>query len=70
LLSLIFFAGLAVAQGPGSAKATVLKEPADWRFERLPIPPQFAPDIRINGFEEVRFAPGMFDVVSNYFLTR
>jgi hypothetical protein len=68
LLSLIFFAGLAGAQGPGGAKATVLKDPADWRFERLPIPPQFAPDIRITGFEEVRFAPGMFDTSSpNYF---
>ena len=39
--------------GPTCAQpqATVLKEPADWRFERLPMPPQFAPGIKLNGFD-------------------
>ena len=47
---------------------TVLKEPTDWRFERLPMPPPFAPGVKLNGFEEARFAPGMFDTSSaNYF---
>ena len=47
---------------------TILKGPADWRFERLPIPPGFAPDIKWTGFEEARFAPGMFVTTSsNYF---
>lgn len=42
--------------------------PADWRFERLPIPPGFARDIQWTGYEEARFAPGMFDTQStNYF---
>jgi hypothetical protein len=46
----------------------VLKEPAGWRFERMPVPPQFAPEIKLSGFEEIRFAPGMFDNTSpNYF---
>src|SRR5882672_10759329 len=31
---------------------TVLKSPSDWRFERLTIPPGFAPDIKWTGFEE------------------
>ena len=47
---------------------TILMGPADWRFERLPIPPRFAPDIKWSGYEEARFAPGMFDTESpNYF---
>jgi hypothetical protein len=47
---------------------TLLKGPADWRFEHLPIPPGFAPDITWKGYEEARFAPGMFDTSStNYF---
>ena len=48
--------------------ATILKEPADWRFEGMPLPPGFAPDIKFTGSEEIRFAPGMFDTgSSNYF---
>jgi hypothetical protein len=51
-----------------NATPTVLTGPSDWRFERLPIPPGFAPDIRWTGFEEARFAPGMFAPGStNYF---
>lgn len=47
---------------------TILKGPSDWRFERLPIPPGFAPNITWTGFEEARFAPGMFSTTStNYF---
>jgi len=50
------------------AAPSLLKGPADWRFEHLPIPPGFAPDIKWTGFEEARFAPGMFDTSStNYF---
>ncbi|MCX7015828.1 MAG: hypothetical protein NTW86_25290 [Candidatus Sumerlaeota bacterium] len=34
----------------------------------MPLPPRFAPDVKLNGFEEARFAPGMFDNTSaNYF---
>ncbi len=43
---------------------TMLLGPADWRFERLPIPPGFARDIPWNGYEEARFSPGMFDTKS------
>jgi hypothetical protein len=63
LLGLGLLAGLASAQGP----PTVLKEPSDWRFEKMPIPPGFAPEVKLTGFEEIRFAPGMFDTSSaNY----
>ena len=55
-------------RGQRRADATVLKEPADWRLETMPVPPGFAPDIKLNGSEEIRFAPGMFDTASgNYF---
>lgn len=51
------------AEGPA-----ILKEPADWRFEGMAIPPGFAPDIKLTGSEEIRFAPGMFDTrASDYF---
>ena len=43
---------------------TMLLGPADWRFERLPIPPGFARDIPWTGYEEARFSPGMFDTQS------
>jgi hypothetical protein len=47
---------------------TILKSPADWGFERMDLPLGFAPGIKFTGFEEIRFAPGMFDTTSaNYF---
>ncbi|MBI5818983.1 MAG: hypothetical protein HZA88_08335 [Verrucomicrobia bacterium] len=52
----------------GPERPSILKEPADWRFEGMAIPPGFAPDIKLTGSEEIRFAPGMFDThSSNYF---
>ena len=38
----------------------LLKQPANWQFERFPLPPQFAPNIHYKGTEELRFSPGMF----------
>jgi len=38
----------------------LLKEPANWEFERFALPPAFAPGIHHKGAEELRFAPGMF----------
>lgn len=35
--------------------------PRGWRYERIELPLQFAPDIAFEGYEELRFAPGMFD---------
>ena len=53
---------------PQATTPTLLLGPADWRFERMPLPPGFAPDMKFSGFEEIRFAPGMFDTTSaNYF---
>lgn len=42
------------------AKPELLKHPDNWEFERFSLPASFAPDITYRGFEELRFAPGMF----------
>lgn len=40
--------------------ALLLKQPANWQFEKFSLPPQFAPGIPYKGVEELRFSPGMF----------
>ena len=67
-LVLVCMAVIGSAQPRQGVKPSILKGPSDWYFERMPTPPAFAPDIKLNGFEEARFAPGMFDTASpNYF---
>lgn len=61
LLIIIVCAGFAPAAAQRAQPApTMLPGPADWSFERLPIPPAFAPSIFWTGYEEARFSPGMF----------
>ncbi len=49
-------------------KALILKEPANWKYEKIDLPLDFAKDIEYKGYEEIRFAPGMFNRDSgNYF---
>jgi hypothetical protein len=60
--------GQRILPGGGAATPSILKEPADWRFETFPVPPPFAPDVKLKGSEEARFSPGMYDTTSsNYF---
>ena len=64
-LSFIAFALTANSQ---ENKPEILKGPANWEFERFSLPPSFAPQITYKGFEELRFAPGMFNKdTSTYF---
>ncbi|MFA5193441.1 MAG: hypothetical protein WC740_22260, partial [Verrucomicrobiia bacterium] len=66
--TLLLLALLTPLHATGPERPSILKEPADWRFEGMAIPPGFAPDIKLTGSEEIRFAPGMFDThSSNYF---
>ena len=51
------------------AKPVLLPTPQDWRFERLDFPPSFAPELNYDAFEELRFAPGMFDPNSDTHFT-
>jgi len=56
---LAFFALLA-PQDP----ARLLPVPEGWTYERLALPPGFAPEIAWNGVEDLSFAPGMFDTAA------
>jgi hypothetical protein len=47
----------------------LLKQPANWQFERFALPPEFAPGIPYKGAEELRFSPGMFVKDSNNYFT-
>ena len=45
-------------------KPFVFNAPADWTKEMIIFPPDFAPSITFDGFEELRFAPGWGDSTS------
>jgi len=75
-------AALALAAGSFPAGATpahaqepvaapdpfVYEAPSGWKPERIPFPLGFAPSLPYKGFEQLHFAPGMFDPKSeNYF---
>ncbi len=46
-----------------------LEAPKNWKGERITIPPTFAPDMKLRGVEEIRFAPGMFRAEADDFFT-
>ncbi|MBK6315127.1 MAG: hypothetical protein IPF53_12625 [Blastocatellia bacterium] len=55
------------AQEP-PADAFVYAAPTGWKPERIPFPLGFAPSLSYKGFEQLHFAPGIFDPNSdNYF---
>jgi len=43
--------------------------PEGWKKERIALPPPFAPDMKLKGLEEIRFAPGMFQPQSDSFFS-
>jgi len=43
--------------------------PEGWRYERLDFPLSFAPELKFTGYEELRFAPGMFEAASDTYFT-
>ncbi len=43
--------------------------PDGWKSERIQLPPSFAPDMKLHGTEDVRFAPGMFQGKSESFFS-
>jgi len=67
-VSLTYIAFLSIAQAQ-EHKPQLLKEPANWEFERFTLPPEFAPGISYKGAEELRFAPGMFNKDSAAYFT-
>ena len=61
--------GTPAATPANAAKAEKLAFKTDWKGERINLPTQFAPDMKLKGVEEIRFAPGMFDAKSDSFFT-
>ncbi len=61
---------LAVLAGEPQSQGELLPPtPAGWRFERMDFPLSFAPELDYEGFEELRFAPGMFTPESDTYFT-
>lgn len=48
---------------------TILKAPDHWNSEQIDFPLAFAPEIELEGFEDLRFAPGWSDPQSEEFWT-
>ncbi|MDA0921363.1 MAG: hypothetical protein O2945_20020 [Planctomycetota bacterium] len=62
----MFIQGVATAQDQLKVD---IETPKGWRTETLSLPTGFAKDMKLTGFEEVRFAPGMFRPDAEDFFT-
>lgn len=51
----------ACGHAPAAAPAAPWPTPPGWSTETIPFPLGFAPDVRHEGEEELRFPPGVFD---------
>ena len=65
-VSLVF---LTLNAEPKGGAELLPKTRADWRYERIDFPLPFAPALKYDGFEELRFAPGMFNAESDTYFT-
>ncbi len=63
---LLMFGTLWAADEPNTFK---LAAPKDWSGETLELPPGFAPDMKLKGYEHIRFAPGMMKSGSETFFS-
>lgn len=61
--------GGAATQNADKKEDLRLEAPTGWNGERIALPPSFAPDMKLKGVEEVRFAPGMFDAKAGTFFS-
>lgn len=67
-LALAISTGISLADETAkSVEKLVFK--TEWKGERIELPPPFAPDMKMTGIEEIRFAPGMFDPKSEEFFS-
>ncbi|WP_425619111.1 hypothetical protein NA78x_002846 [Anatilimnocola sp. NA78] len=62
--SLLISGSLLVAAEP---KTAALAAPEGWTGETISLPPGFAPDMKLKGTENVRFAPGMMKPAADSF---
>ena len=65
-VSLVMFGTLLAADEPSTFK---LAAPKDWTGESMELPPGFARDMKLKGFEHIRFAPGMMKSASDSFFS-
>ena len=65
---ILLFALLATVSHAQEAKEKLVFK-TDWKGERIALPPPFAPDMKLEGIEEIRFAPGMFEPESESFFS-
>ncbi len=63
---LLMSSTILVADEPAAQK---LAAPKDWGGETITLPPGFAPDMKLKGFEHIRFAPGMMTPESDTFFS-
>lgn len=68
-LFLLIFGTVFSAFGRTGEDPYKFSSPADWRSERITFPLSFAPTIKYDGYEELRFAPGMFKPGSETYFT-
>ena len=54
---------------PATKPELLPKTPQGWRYERIDFPLPFAPELKYDGFEELGFAPGMFNEKSDTYFT-
>lgn len=69
---LLTFSLLFICQFIGFAQEStpiILDGPEDWSYEKIDFPLDFVPSLPYEGFEELRFAPGMFDASSSTYFT-
>ena len=66
VFSLLMCGTASVADEPGTFK---LAAPEGWGGETIPLPPGFAPDMKLKGSEHIRFAPGMMKPASDSFFS-
>ena len=65
-VSLLLSGTLLFAEEPSSFK---LAAPTGWGGETIALPPGFAPDMKLQGSEHIRFAPGMMKPESDSFFS-
>jgi hypothetical protein len=60
-----------ISSTPAAEPSTAVRldAPADWKEERIELPPSFAPAMQLRGTEHLRFAPGMYRPESDSFLS-
>ncbi len=54
---------------PTTGQEIKIDAPETWRKETIKLPPEFAPDMKLKGIEELRFSPSMFASDSESFFS-